>query len=52
VLFVRICKTETAVPPEDSKTVDGERMMVGPPGTVGVMEPVIEMVNGEETAKT
>ena len=52
MLFVRICKTETAVPPEDSKTVDGERMMVGPPGTVGVMEPVIEMVNGEETAKT
>jgi hypothetical protein len=44
VLFVRICNTETAVPPEGSKTVDGERMMVGPPGTVGVMEPVIEMV--------
>jgi hypothetical protein len=44
VLFVRICNTETAVPPEASKTVDGERMKVGPPGTVGVIEPVIEMV--------
>jgi hypothetical protein len=44
VLFVRICNTETAVPPEASKTVDGERMMVGPSGTVGVIEPVIEMV--------
>ena len=44
VLFVRICNTDTAVPPEASKTVDGERMMVGPPGTVGVIEPVIEMV--------
>jgi hypothetical protein len=44
VLFVRICATETAVPPEASETVDGERMMVGPPGTVGVIEPVIEMV--------
>ena len=44
VLFVRICNTDTAVPPEASKTVDGERMMVGPPGTVGVIGPVIEMV--------
>ena len=44
MLFVRICNTDTAVPPEASKTVDGERMMVGPPETVGVIEPVIEIV--------
>ena len=44
VLFVRICNTDTAVPPGASKTVDGERMTVGPPETVGVIEPVIEMV--------
>ena len=44
VLFVRICNTDTAVPSEASKTVDGERMMEGPPGTAGVIEPVIDMV--------
>lgn len=44
MLFVRICNTDTAFPPEVSKTVEGERMMVGPPRTVGVIESVMEMV--------
>ena len=42
VLFVRICNTDTAVPRERSVTEDGERMTVGRPKTVGVIEPVIE----------
>jgi hypothetical protein len=44
VLFVRICNTDTAVALVASETLDGERMKMGPPDTVGVIDPVIEMV--------
>ena len=43
MLFVRICNTGTAVPPGASETVDGDILIVGPPGTAGTIEPVIEI---------
>lgn len=43
VKFVRICSTDTAVPPGLSEMLEGDRMMVGTPTIKGVTEPVKEM---------